>query len=335
MTGNLVINGGNVDIIDTGTQLQFGYDVSNYWSSTVASDGGKIWAGVGSDADFALDFTGATDGDFMVNTNNLFVDTSTQSVGVGTSTPTTKLVVHGNGGNTSTVLVSAEGTGNNAFLKLKDSDSGFTWDLQAMSDGKFSIANSTVRRITIDGAGRVGIGTTTPGAKLDVNGSISGSTLRAANLLAPGEVIYSNGTTLQKTSGTSSGKVLLSQGASAPVWKSPVSTMVWYIDSTLAVGTEQGANVIMPFGFTITGIDLKVKTAPTGADIILNIKENGTTIYSTKPRILATTTVKAGTEVLSDTFLAAGSNVTLDIDQIGSIAPGTNLTILLKGVRQY
>lgn len=156
---------------------------------------------------------------------------------------------------------------------------------------------------------------------IDAFGTLSGSALVARNL--------------QGSQSAASGSVLVSRTGNAPEWKTPTTTLVWYIDGALSTGTDQSAAVTMPFGFTVTDIDLDAKTAPAGAALIVDINENGTTIYSTNPQINDSATTEAGTEVLSDTTLAAGSRITVDIDQIGSTTGGSSLTIMLHGVRRY
>lgn len=132
-----------------------------------------------------------------------------------------------------------------------------------------------------------------------------------------------------------SGSILVSRTGNTPEWKTSTSTLVWYLEGDLVTGANQGATVTMPFGMTVTGIDLHVKTAPTGAALIVDINENGSTMYSTRPQISDGATTEAGTEVLSDTDLAAGSVITLDIDQVGSTVAGSSITVELHGVRKY
>lgn len=74
-------------ITTTSPQLTVGYDSSNKFTTAVASDGGTTWAMLGSDADLNINFAGATDGDFSINTDDLFVDTSNGRVGIGTAVP--------------------------------------------------------------------------------------------------------------------------------------------------------------------------------------------------------------------------------------------------------
>ncbi|MEX2437528.1 MAG: hypothetical protein WD509_03050 [Candidatus Paceibacterota bacterium] len=78
-------------ILGTTEQFRLGYDASSYWSGTVASDGGLTFLNAGTDGDINFDLSGATDGDFSVNTDDLFVDTSTGRVGIGEITPTAVL----------------------------------------------------------------------------------------------------------------------------------------------------------------------------------------------------------------------------------------------------
>ena len=168
---------------------------------------------------------------------------------------------------------------------------------------------------------RVGIGTSSPGAELDVIGTISGSSLNVGDI---------NGSLAVNT-----GSIMISRDEGPPEWKTPTSGMMWYIDGTLSTGTDQSAIVIMPFGMTLTDVDLKVKTAPTDSAIIIDINEEGTTLFSTNPEIDAGTTREDNNHVFSDTTLAVGSEITIDIDQVGSGTAGSSISIILKGTRHY
>lgn len=106
-------------------------------------------------------------------------------------------------------------------------------------------------------------------------------------------------------------------------------------DSDLAAGTGK-LTFRMPYGFTLSGVRANVKTAPTGSTLIIDINEGGTTILSTKLSIDGgekTSTTAATAAVISDTALADDSEITIDIDQIGSTAAGTGLKLTLIGTR--
>jgi hypothetical protein len=73
------------------------------------------------------------------------------------------------------------------------------------------------------------------------------------------------------------------------------------------------------------------KTAPTGADLIVDINLNGNTIWSTQAnrlKIVATQTSGNQTS-FNTTALAEGDILTIDVDQVGSTIPGQDITIVL------
>ena len=86
-------------IVYTTEQLRVGYDTSNYWKATVGSTGGLALAGVGTGGSLgitpttgqSITFTLGTTGNFVVNTTDLCVNTSSSAVGVGVLAPSAKL----------------------------------------------------------------------------------------------------------------------------------------------------------------------------------------------------------------------------------------------------
>jgi hypothetical protein len=80
---------------------------------------------------------------------------------------------------------------------------------------------------------------------------------------------------------------------------------------------------------TIKEVRASVGTAPTGSSLIVDVNENGTTIFSggtDRPEI-AISGFTDTTTGMSDTSLADGNYLTVDIDQIGSTIAGANLTV--------
>jgi uncharacterized protein YuzE len=139
----------------------------------------------------------------------------------------------------------------------------------------------------------------------------------------------------------------------------------------LAGALSAGAGVLrypVPFAAEIVQVDVAINTAPTGADVLLDINKNGTTIFTDqtkRPKIVAGTNAAASVKVTrgvavnpgpgtnqpndtgvgyvnvnggvvpSDTpvaTLAAGDYITVDVDQIGSTVAGSNavVSLLLK-----
>lgn len=114
-------------------------------------------------------------------------------------------------------------------------------------------------------------------------------------------------------------------------------TVIQIACSDLTSDLTTGASVAyfrMPFAMTLSDVRASVLTAPTGASLIININESGTTILSTKLTIDATektSTTAATPAVISDSALADDAEITIDIDQTGSTIAGQGLIVTLIG----
>jgi hypothetical protein len=111
--------------------------------------------------------------------------------------------------------------------------------------------------------------------------------------------------------------------------------MVWYLGGTQVVGSKQGAQIYMPVGFTATSVNMIITGAPTGAAVIVDLKKDGTTIFSTKPQIDAGAFTGGSNAVISNSTLSFSSIISLDVTQVGSTFAGSGLTVLLNGTRKY
>lgn len=89
---------------------------------------------------------------------------------------------------------------------------------------------------------------------------------------------------------------------------------------------------VFPFPVTVLGATLVVSSAPVGAAIKVDVNLNGTTIFTTqanRPTIADGATV--GSEAAPDvTAVLAGQYLTVDVDQVGSSTPGSNLTVVVR-----
>jgi len=89
------------------------------------------------------------------------------NIGIGTTSPSAHLHVHASGGPSLWLTAGGSGTGG---LRIIKGDSGTAYINNQDSVGmQFQIAGST--KMTIDSGGNVGIGTTSPNARLDLGGS--------------------------------------------------------------------------------------------------------------------------------------------------------------------
>ena len=188
-------------------------------------------------------------------------------------------------------------------------------------------------------------------------GAISSGTWRGATVqtgyggtgltsFAVGDTIYcSIANTLAKLSGntTTTQKWLTQTGdgtnSAAPSWSSalPVAIVVACSDETtdLTTGTAK-VTFRMPHAMTLSAVRLNVNTAPTGSVLIVDVKESGTTIFSTKPQIATSAKTSVGGAVpgvLSDTSLADDAEITINLDQVGSTIAGKGLKVTLIGTR--
>tara|TARA_R110000824_G_scaffold242305_1_gene430975 strand:+ start:515 stop:1054 length:540 start_codon:yes stop_codon:yes gene_type:complete len=139
--------------------------------------------------------------------------------------------------------------------------------------------------------------------------------------------VGSNGQVLTAASGQASGLQ----------WATPIGTESFVIaasDETTALTTGTKATFRMPYAFTLSAVRASVTTAPAGSVLTVDINEGGSTILSTKLTIDSnetTSTTAATAPVISDTSLADDSQITIDIDGVGSSTAGAGLKVTLIG----
>jgi hypothetical protein len=89
---------------------------------------------------------------------------SSGNVGIGTSSPNSKLEIADSTGGVS-IDLNNTGTGGESFLLISTNDSA------SIGGGKFSIFNGISHRFVIDSSGNVGIGTSSPARELEITGT--------------------------------------------------------------------------------------------------------------------------------------------------------------------
>jgi len=100
------------------------------------------------------------------------------------------------------------------------------------------------------------------------------------------------------------------------------------VKENLVVATY--GELVMARAGTFVGEAAYIDTVCTGANVIVDIFKNGTTIYSTKPSFsVSTATVTPG--VISVTTFASGDRITFKVTQIGSSVAGQGVRFTLKG----
>ena len=113
---------------------------------------------------------------------------------------------------------------------------------------------------------------------------------------------------------------------------------IWTVVGTLTTSTDAGPWLYIKNARTITAIAGIVKTAPTGANIIIDIEKstdngaNWTSIWNTTPanRLTISATNREGTQTSFDTTaVSAGDYLRVAIDSVGSSVAGSDLTVNL------
>jgi hypothetical protein len=238
------------------------------------------------------------------------------------------LVINDDAGATDAVLTFGNATANQT-LKFLNTLQKFQFSKALSVLGTLSGSSLNVDRNATIG------GTLVSSGSLTVKSTISGSRLRIDNLSTSGALVYSSGASLRNTARGASGSLLVSSGTGPPRWAAPTGAFVWYMDGALALTSTGGAVITLPFGMTPTSVNLHAKVAPTGTGIVVNIKKNGTSIFSSKPGIYKGYRIGGTGAVFSTTDLQQGSVLTMDIDRVGSTLTGSGLTIQLNGIRKY
>ena len=152
----------------SGTSLNVGDEVICITAATATNDNVNNWNAIASGAGGAVTGSGTTNyvpkftGATVVGNSSIFNDAS-GNVGIGTTSPSTKLEVDGEAllGNGTDGVKLTYSSGNSTGII----DTGY-------SSTGLEFRTSNVERMRIDSSGNVGIGTTVPSQKLEVNGRV-------------------------------------------------------------------------------------------------------------------------------------------------------------------
>lgn len=156
-----------------------------------------------------------------------------------------------------------------------------------------------------------------------------GSALELAQIATPGTPASGSTAVYVKSDGylytQSSG------GSESKIWGAIEQTVPFSYTGTLATLVGTSRLPITGGTYTITSVAAMVGSAPSGSAVILDVNKNGTTIYGTqanRPTIAAGGT-SATVGSASVTSVTTGDYLTIDVDQVGSSSPGTNLTVVI------
>jgi hypothetical protein len=126
-------------------------------------------------------------------------------------------------------------------------------------------------------------------------------------------------------------RVIITAGRAPGVQQFLHQVQVFTVPGTLSVGTGK-TKFYIPGPITLGNVRASVGTAATGADITIDVNKNGTTVFTTqtnRPKIFAGQTV-VSTSTPNVTTLTTGDYLTVDIDTVGSLNPGSDLTVQIE-----
>ncbi|MCH7527161.1 MAG: hypothetical protein IID39_06975 [Planctomycetes bacterium] len=105
-----------------------------------------------------------------------------------------------------------------------------------------------------------------------------------------------------------------------------------YLAGTLSVKVYE-IEWVAPVDFTLVYAIGRVATAPVGAALIVDIRDNGASIFADdSERINMADGTQQDTSATKNHAVDAGDVLTFEVKQIGSTTPGADLTIVIKGL---
>ena len=161
-----------------------------------------------------------------------------------------------------------------------------------------------------------------------------------------GQLLIGNttGNTLAKATLTAGYHMNVTNGAGSITLATALDTMCMVIacsdetsDLTIA---DAKVTFRAPFKMKVVAVRANVNTAPAGADIIIDIRAGGTTIFDTKPHIDADdlTSQASTTSIVldaTDSVIDDDEEIKIDVDDIGTSTPGKGLKVHIYYIKQY
>jgi hypothetical protein len=276
------INGGTIDGAVIGGASA---DAGSF--TTLNTSGAVVFNDAGADVDFRVE--GDTDA------NLLFVDASTDRIGIGTNAPTDQLHLSGAASGVRVQRSISSDAGLRSTTTLGDFACGTGIGSATNCWNVYDIA-AVAERMRIDSAGNVGIGTISPATKFEISGSGVVSLISGTSTLANYLQVRNTGTANSLHIGldNSAGGIFNTGSAYAP--------FLWTQAGSMHFVTNSGSNIMQyNSGFlrlNTGGIQFNGDTAAANA---LDDYEEGTTTVTFTPSTSGTITLNASYQTVAYT----------------------------------
>ena len=341
VTGTLPVGNGGTGATSLNNLITLGTHTTGNYLATLADSGGGIFTVSGSGfesaavtlavADDSLNFAQFSDSlildatttiDLDTNSADLnfdggtfYIDQSTNSIGIGDTTPDDLLNVH-SASAAAGIAITSLGTDTDAYLgfQLADGTNTFTLGIDDSDGDKFKIGTSALGssdRLIIDSAGDVGVGVSDPDIKLEVFETVAEAQLKLS-YDATRYAQFQTDSVGDLVVDAQGGDVFLNDenlfvctGGSCPAG-TPASTGTIVAESRIGIGTSDPVSALEFVNNVQSGVD-----AYTDFQILLH--DSGT----------ATTSIGLGVE--TDTLIF-NTDAEYDFYIDGAVTPEVNIT---------